>query len=388
MVKILVIETDQQIASRLHVSLQAVSRTQTKIVTSMREARLELTKQHYNLAFIPADTAAQNALGLKVVQPDLSVIVYHFGLDESPGDEDLDLFQAVMTLNDLEISLPEIVAQVRWNQSDLSLSKYGASQSKELLSQERLSELCRIVKLEGSVQQIILSRGDEFVAHGWVQSNERAQEVLTTINDSWIGGKRTAQVQYMYSSLSDDPVVLYTQLVGRDLLTLVARRDTPIPELRAQATGLADEMLGISGQLNDIGEVAPTNLAWQSGRLGQYPSSYAIILWTIDAIPTPIEDLISTSIKRVANENDFSVEYLDIQRDHVQIVVLCHVPRTSSWIVNIIKAGIEQDIQGQYGLAPSLWVTGYYVTETDEPLTGAKLDLVRYSPLHDKGTRL
>ncbi len=386
MVKILVIEADQKIASRLHVTLQAVSRIQTKIVPSMREARLELTGQHYHLAIIPADEAAQKSRGLKAVQPDLSIIVYHFEATDSPIYEDPEHFQAVMTLNELEISLPEIVAQVRWNQSDLSLSQYGVSHSKELLSQERLSELCRIVKLEGRVQQVMLSIGNEFVAHGWVQSNERAHEVLTTVNESWIGGKGSTQVQYMYSSLSDEPVVLYSQLVAGYLLTLIARQDTPIPDLRAQATLLAEGMLSNIRQVNDVIQVVPTNLVRRSGRFSQYPASYTLILWTIEAIPTPIQDLISHSIERVAYENDCTLKYLDIQRDHVQIVVSCFVPQPSSWIVNLIKTGIEQDIQAQYGLAPSLWVTGYYVTESNEPLTGAELEFVRHSPSQDKGT--
>ena len=375
--RILLFETDEAVAARLLVALRSEGKVESQLVDSMPVARRKLTEQRYDLAIIPADDANRKAQGLRALQPDLPIIVLLSDLDNDSILVDAGRFQGMLNLSSLEEELPAVLAQVLWLQQEQTdifheVSKIGLS-----VNREKLGDICREINLDGIVQQVILSRANDVVSNGWINDDKRAREVAARITDTWDGGARATQIQFMELEDSPEPIVLYTRVAGSYLLTLVARSAAPISQLREQADKLAIELLGSSGRRLSTRRSNSEQPMSSGPETDQQPLTYAFVLWPVEPIPDSLQNVVDQAVHRVVDENGCDLKYLRIQADYLHVLVGCPPSRPSSWFVHLLKEGVEGEIGDRYGISPALWASGYYAAKAHHPLSTAELKLLR-----------
>lgn len=378
--QVLILEPDPALADRLETALNLHGRYQPQRAASLRAACRMLTEQRYELAIIPIADANRRTQIMRALQPDLPIVLSSTKESYDSQSVDLRQYQGHLSLDNLEEELSAILIPARWQKNQQLDNANDFWVIDDVFSNKSLNDLCRSIQLDSNVQQVILSRGLDFVTCGWVEDEKRAKAVVMRVNETWDGGVRSTQLQFYQIGDDDSASMLYSRMVGGYLLTLVARHDAPLSVIRSQSDRLTAEMTG-----NPIYE----SLSSQSEHLASNPATkkedkpritYALVIWPIESLPSSLQKFVTTTIEQIARDTHCDLKNLSVHDDQLQILVELPAGRPSSWFAKLVKDGVKQEIQNQFGLSLELWASGFYASQADHPLSKTELSLLNRSP--------
>ena len=103
--------------------------------------------------------------------------------------------------------------------------------------------------------------------------------------------------------------------------------------------------------------------------------SFAIVWRPLKKLPPALEIPLRRALERLAATNGCGLQQVTVQSELIHLVVTCPPGRDSAWAAYLFKNGSEEIIQQEYSVNASLWETGYYATESEQPLSEAELNL-------------
>lgn len=377
--QVLILEPDPTLAARLEAALKSHGRYSPQKVESLGVACRMLAKRKYELAIIPAEEANRRAQSMRTLQPDLPIVLTISKEGEDSLTAEYQKFQGYLSFDNLEKELPAILVQARWHNDAQIPQSSDSWLGDDTFSRKKLRDLCRLIQLDGSVQQVILSKGQEFVACGWVDDEERAGRVVKQVNETWEGSVRSTQLQFYQIEDEETASMFYTRQIGGYLLTLVARHDASLPVIRSQSDQLSAELTGkpLDVKITEQVEHRPAGMA---SKIKDRPRiTYVLVLWPIEPLPSSLQKIITNSIEEIASEADCDLKKLMLQEDQLQILVELPPDQSSSWFAKLVKDGIKRKIQSQFGFSLDLWASGFYASQSDQLLSETELSLLKRS---------
>lgn len=375
---VLILEPDPAIAAHLEKTLKLHGRYQPHKAESLRAACHMLAERRYGLAIIPAVEANHRAHSMRALQPDLPIVLTLSKKDDSQS-VDLRQYQGHLSLDNLEEEMPAILIQARWEKDQRIHNSSNSWRGDDTFSRKGLKDLCRLIQLHGSVQQVILSKGLDFVAGGWVEDDKRAVDVVKRVNETWDGGVRSSQLQYYQIGDEDTVSLLYTRLVGGYLLTLVTSHDVSLPVIRSQSDRLTAEITRKSideRSTDQLEHRVPSSVTIDGDKAR---ISYALVIWPIEPLPRSLQRLVTKTIEQIARETNSDLKNLMVQEDRLQILVELPADRPSSWFAKKVKDGVKRKVQNKFGVSIELWASGFYASQADSPLSDTELSLLSRS---------
>ncbi len=366
---ILILESNSQWAERLRQTLAGIGSFSISHVPTIKEACLNLMQQPQDLAFIPIVEGAKIMRSLHAVQPDLRLVLMTPQAEYELPDEYAGSVQAVLIKPLMDVELPAILE----NASDHPMFVSGVA-TKE--TQEEIDALDTAVliatlnqaRLGRLIRAVVFARGNKMLAYwGELQEKEAAMVAIFAGKD-WQNGGQKSRVQFMHLPAKAGDMLLYSHQVMADYyLTLVALPETPLNELRSQAARMVVSLKKVV-----LGRTAPLSMPKidANGR-----SSYAIVWRPVQPLPTSLHIPLRRAVERLAAANACMLTHIRVQAEMVHLVVNCPLGREGNWAAYLFKNGSEQTIQQQYGVAATLWETGFYATQSADPLSDAELNL-------------
>lgn len=369
---ILVLEPDRTFALRLVRALSRIGNYNVSMVPTLKEACLQLVQNDQDLAFIPVTEGAKIIRSLRAVQPDLRLI-----LVTPSGDEEIPVtysgnVQGVLIKSLVDVELETLVENVarqpmvpQRRESAVPQDVHRSFDTALLIATLQEARLGRLM------QTIVFARGSKLMAY-WGELNEReAAAVALHVGEGWAGNTLPSRLQFIHLPARAGDLLLFTHRVAEAyLVTLVALPEAPLTEVRQQARRMAKKLeAAVSGRI-----LAQTGLLGNGFGAGQRPS-FVIVWRPEELLPSQLHIPLRRAISRLAVANACVLTHVQVQADLVQLVVTVPPGRDASWAAYLFKNGSEQTIHHEFELPGSLWETGFYATESSEPLSDAELRL-------------
>ncbi|MBK7896558.1 MAG: hypothetical protein IPJ90_17110 [Anaerolineaceae bacterium] len=370
---ILVLESDRTFALRLVRALGRMGEFNVSMVPTLKEACLQLVQNDQDLAFVPVAEGAKIIRSLRAVQPDLRVI-----LVMPSGDEEIPVtysgnVQGVLIKALVDVELETLVENVA-RQPMVQTGKLGSPVTQDAIRSLDTATLIATLQeahLGRLLQTIVFARGSKLLAY-WGELNEsEAATVAFQVGAGWEGNSLPSRLQFIHLPARAGDLLLFTHQVLDDfLVTLVALPEAPLTEVRQQARRMAKKLTAVvEGRA-----LAHTGLLGNGFGLGKRPS-YVIVWRPLDLLPSQLLIPLRRAISRLAVANACVLTHVQVQADLVQLVVTVPPGRDDSWAAYLFKNGSEQTIHQEFEMQGSLWETGFYATESAEPLTDDELRL-------------
>jgi len=367
---ILIVDADKVFALHLAKALKALGPVRVSIMPAVREAALHLVQRPQNLAFIPVSGDDQIVRSLRAVQPDLRLILMTPTPDTAVPDFYSGQIQAVLIKSLVDVDLAYVLQQADEQPFHTSLpaeapSGMGAPDTAVLIAALQQAKLGQLL------QTVIFSQAAQVLAHwGNLNDTEVANVALHTGRE-WLQDQYHTRVQFLHLPPRAGEWLLYTTCLEQAyLLTLVAAPEMPMPELRRQATQLA---VILQDALQGIPPTAIPETAVSTETVDL--KSYAIVWRPLVSLPPALHIPLRRALERLAAANGCRLRHTAVQPELIHLVVTCPPGRDSAWAAYLFKNGAEEIIQQEFGVAANLWETGYYATESAEPLTEAELNI-------------
>ncbi|MCA9899999.1 MAG: hypothetical protein H6654_02680 [Ardenticatenaceae bacterium] len=375
---ILVLESDRAFALRLGRALNRIGNYNVSMVPTLKEACLQLVQNDQDLAFVPVTEGAKIIRSLRAVQPDLRVI-----LVMPSGDEEIPVtysgnVQGVLIKALVDVELETLVENVA-RQPVVQTGKPGSQVTPDAIRSLDTANLIATLQeahLGRLLQTIVFARGSKLLAY-WGELNEReAAAVALHVGENWQENDLPSRLQFIHLPARAGDLLLFTHEVVEDfLVTVVALPEAPLTEVRQQARRMAKKLTAVlSGRV-----MAHTGLLGNGFGLGKRPS-YVIVWRPTEQLPRQLHIPLRRAISRLAAANACVLTHVQVQADLVQIVVTVPPGRDAGWAAYLFKNGSEQTIHQEFEAEGSLWETGFYVSESAEPLAEAELNLFLNSP--------
>ncbi|MDX1687858.1 MAG: hypothetical protein R3248_07730 [Candidatus Promineifilaceae bacterium] len=378
MKRILIVEPDENFATRLFQALVDVGDFSVSSTPTMREACLVIAQEPHDLAFVPVEQGTSLIRSLRSVQRDLRLVA----VVPTPDSELPPAFRAVVqgmlartrVRTDVKIVLERALGPRLQPKEPVELPPLDTDD--EAAEEATLLESLQSIPLEDEVLTALLSEEKALLAHGGTLNEEQAMAIARRLAETW-ELTHTAQIQFIRLPSRTSDLLLYTRPVGEQiLLTLAARPNTLVGKLRRQADAIAARLgpLVNGGLAGGSGRSA--NVA--SGRRSQAAAeqtSYAIVWRPREPLSEMLHIPLRRALERIAETNACVLTHLDVDEDLVHVVVACPPGRTSAWAAHLFKQGAEAEIQKHFGMEAPLWEKGYHATESAEPLEQKELNL-------------
>lgn len=368
---ILILEANKDFALHLARALKALGPARVSISPTVREAALQLVQRPQDLAFIPATTDDHVMRSLRAIQPDLRLILLIPTPDTAVPDFYSGQIQAVLIKSLVDVDLASVMKQAD-DQPFLSPGDKKRGADTAVPDTAVLIAALQQAQLGQLLQTVIFAQAAQVLAHwGNLNDTEVANVALHTGRE-WLADQYKTRVQFLHLPPRAGEWLLYTTCLEEAyLLTLVAAPEMPMPEIRRQAAQLA-------GHLQDaLKGIAPffasSETAVEQETADQ--KSYAIVWRPVVSLPPALHIPLRRALDRLATANGCRLRHTAVQPELVHLVVTCPPGRDSAWAAYLFKNGAEEIIQQEYGVAANLWETGYYATESAEPLTEAELNI-------------
>lgn len=370
---ILVLEPDRTFALRLVRALSRMGSYNVSMVPTLKEACLQLVQNDQDLAFVPVEEGAKIIRSLRAVQPNLRVI-----LVTPSGDDEIPLTYSgtvqgvlIKSLVDVELeTLVENVARqpmVQTGRVDTAVP-YDSTRS---LDTATLIATLQEAHLGRLMQTVVFARGSKLLAY-WGELNEsEAATVAIHVGEGWAANTLPSRLQFIHLPARAGDLLLFThQVTDEYLVTLVALPEAPLTEVRQQARRMAKKLTAVvEGRV-----LAQTGLLGNGFGMGQRPS--CVIVWRpLEPLPSHLRIPLRRAMSRLAVANACVLTHVQVQADLVQLVVTVPPGRDNAWAAYLFKNGSEQTIRQEFEMHGSLWETGFYATESAEPLSEAELSL-------------
>lgn len=370
---ILILEPDRAFALRLVRALSRIGTYTVSMVPTLKEACLQLVQNDQDLAFVPVKEGAKIIRSLRAVQPNLRVI-----LVTPSGDEEIPVTYSgnvqgvlIKSLVDVELeALVEYVARqpmAKTGQLETAIAQ-GAVRSPDTATLIATLQEAHLGRL---MQTVVFARGSKLLAY-WGELNEsEAAAVAIHVGEGWEDNLLPSRLQFIHLPARAGDLLLFTQKVTDDyLVTLVALPEAPLAEVRQQARRMAKKLTAvIEGRV-----LAQTGLLGNGFGLGKRPS-YVLVWRSLELLPSHLRIPLRRAISRLAVANACVLTHVQVQADLVQLVVTVPPDRDDAWAAYLFKNGSEQTIRQEFEMRGSLWETGFYATESSEPLSEAELNL-------------
>jgi len=368
---ILILDPDKAFAMHLAKALKALGPVRVTVTPTMREAALHLVQRIQDLAFIPVAADAQVVRSLRAVQPDLRLILMVPTPDVAVPDFYSGQIQAVLIKSLVDVDLPEVLEQAD-GQPFRSLGEDEEGEEASAPDTAVLIAALQQAQLGQLLQTVIFAQAAQVLAHwGNLNDTEVANVALHTGRE-WLQDQYKTRVQFLHLPPRAGEWLLYTTCLEKAyLLTLVAAPEMPLPELRRQATQLASYLRDALNGVTPFFSSAETAVTEQAPD----QKSYAIIWRPVVELPPALHIPLRRALDRLATANGCRLRHTAVQPELIHLVVTCPSGRDSAWAAYLFKNGAEEIIQQEFGVAANLWETGYYATESTEPLTDAELNI-------------
>jgi hypothetical protein len=367
--QILILDPDKAFTVRLAQQIRANGFPSVLAATTVREARYQQARKDIALIFIPVSEDDKVIQALRSRQPDLRIVL----MTPSPEYRVPELFsgkvQAVLIKSHLEADLPDVLHQAI-NEPLIE------GQTKPLTPPKRPDTALLIAILQQAnlghlIQTAVFAQKDRILAH-WGQLNDsEVAAVAHYVGKDWPDDSYNVRVQFQRLPARSGDRLLYSRCVeGTFLLTLVALPETPLTRLRIEADQIADHLKeAMHGR-----ESFDTPLKTYAHNK-QKPHTFAIVWRPLKKLPPALEIPLRRALERLAATNGCGLQQVSVQPELIHLVVTCPPGRDSAWAAYLFKNGSEEIIQQEYSVKANLWETGYYATESDEPLSEAELNI-------------
>jgi hypothetical protein len=342
----------------------------------MREACVALARQKHDLALVPLANAKHQMHAFRALQPNLPIVTTT-DLDDARypvGYE--DKFQGMLKIAELETTLP-IILDKTWSEYDRRSDTAQAwTPSVPMVPSDKLQEICRELDLDGDVEHVIFSRSDQVVANCGKIEISYVEAITKLVESSWQGSSSTILIQYEKVGRLGKPVLLYTRPAAGQLLTLVAEINSSVGRLRKISARILHRMFVDNNVRTPIlSEERRQRFLHGEGFSRMRRLTYAIAWRPIEPLKPPMQLTVRQIIQELAEEYGCLLTHLLVESDLVHMVVDCPPGRGSGWVAFTFKDGVEKSIKAQFGVETSLWLKGYFATESHQPLPRAILDL-------------
>lgn len=367
--QILILDPDKAFTVRLAQQIRANGFPSVLAAPTIREARYHQARNNIALAFIPISGDEKVIQALRSRQPNLRIVL----MTPSPDNRVPELFsgkvQAVLIKSHLEADLPDVLDRAL-NQPLIK------GQTKPLSSPKRPDTALLIAILQQAnlghlVQTAVFAQKERVLAH-WGQLNDtEVAAIALRVGQEWPDDSRNVRVQFKRLPARSGDRLLYSRCVeGAYLLTLVALPETPLTRLRIEADQIADHLAeALHGR-----DMFDTPLkAYTHNK--QKNHTFAIVWRPLKKLPPALEIPLRRALERLAATNGCGLQQVAVQPELIHLVVTCPPGRDSAWAAYLFKNGSEEIIQQEYNVNASLWETGYYATESEEPLSEAELNI-------------
>lgn len=376
--QILVLEPDRTEADRLLQTLNKVGSFSVVVVPTLKEACLHLVQAPRDLAFVPVHDGAKIIRSLRAIQPDLRLILLASTPDAEIPVTYSGRIQGVLMKAAVEVELAAIVQEALAQPffvRDASTFKAVTTQSVDTAV---LVTVLGQAELSYFVQTALLAREQQLLAY-WGELNGReAATVALHVGKEWPVKERIDRLQMLHLPGRAGELLLYSHWVQPPyLLTLVALPETPVGELRRQATALA---VGLGEALH--GRTLFAAPVWKRAAEGKSVHgrvSYAIVWQPQEPLADPLLVALRQALLRLASLNGCVLTHTHIQPDLVHLVVTCPPEREINWVVTLLKSGSAQMLHQGDELF-TLWQPGFYAVESSQPLTDEALRLFLGEP--------
>ena len=370
---ILVLEPDRTFALRLVRALSRMGTYTVSMVPTLKEACLQLVQNDQDLAFVPVEEGAKIIRSLRAVQPNLRII-----LVTPSGDEEIPLaysgnVQGVLIKSLVDVELEALVENVA-RQPMVQTGRVDTAAPQDAtrsLDTATLIATLQEAHLGRLLQTVVFAQGSKLLAY-WGELNEsEAATVAIHVGAGWAENALPSRLQFIHLPARAGDLLLFTYQVAEDyLVTLVALPEAPLTEVRQQARRMAKKLTAvIEGRV-----LAQTGLLGNGFGQGKRPS-YVIVWRPVEPLPSHLRIPLRRAMNRLAVANACVLTHVQVQADLVQLVVTVPPGRDDSWAAYLFKNGSEQTIRQEFDLGDSLWETGFYATESSEPLSEAELNL-------------
>lgn len=380
---VLVLEPDRTFALRLVHALGKIGNFNVSIVPNLREACLQLVQNDQDLAFVPVAEGAKIIRSLRAVQPDLRLI-----LVMPSGDEEIPVtysgnVQGVLLKSLVDVELATLMENVaRRPIAQISSQTAVSTQTPSSPDVTLLIATLQQAQLGRLLQTIIFAQKAKVLAY-WGELNEsESATVAAHVWEGWAGNAYPSRLQFIHLPARAGDLLLFTHQVMDDfLVTLVALPEVPLSEVRYQARRMARKLKAVlEGRV-----LAQTGLLGNG--LGVYKRPSYVLVWRPDGIlPNQLHIPLRRAMSRLAAANACVLTHVQVQADLVQLVVTVPPGRDNAWAAYLFKNGSEQTIQQEFELSGNLWESGFYATESTEPLGEAELRLFLDSSSSDETT--
>ena len=374
--RVLILEKDHHFAARLARSLEQVRAFTVTVKPTVKEACLSLMQTHQDLAFIPVSEGAKIIRSLRAVQPDLRLILMTPEADAQMPETYAGRVQGVLIKSLMDVELPTILENV----FDHPFYVAGSKKAQVERDMDGLDTAVLIATLNQAhlgrlIQSVVFSRDTNMLVY-WGELKEReAVSVSVYAARNWGAGHKS-RVQFVNLPARAGDLLLYTHHVMEDyFLTLVALPETPLGELRTEAVRMVVSLKKIV-----LGKTAPLKLP-EADMNVDGRTSFGLVWRPVSPLPHSLFIPLRRALERLARANACVLTHILVESDYVHVVVNCPPGRDSTWAAYLFKNGSEQTIQKQYGVAASLWETGFYAIEATDPLSETEL---RIFLEHDK----
>jgi hypothetical protein len=371
--QILILDPDKAFTVRLAQQIRANGFPSVLAAPTIREARYHQARSLIDLAFVPVSGDDKVIRALRSRQPHMRIVL----MTPSPDYRVPELFsgevQAVLIKSNLSADLPAILDQAL-NQP--VVNGQSKSQTKPLSTPKRPDTALLIAVLQQAnlgqlIQTAVFAQKERVMAH-WGQLNDsEVAAIALHVGQEWPGETQNVRVQFYRLPARAGDRLIYSRCVeGSFLLTLVALPETPLTRLRIEADQIADHL---SEAMHGRDMFDTPLKAYAHNK--QINHSFAIVWRPLKKLPPALEIPLRRALERLAATNGCGLQQVSVQSELIHLVVTCPPGRDSAWAAYLFKNGSEEIIQQEYSVNASLWETGYYATESEEPLSETELNL-------------
>lgn len=380
MKRILIVEPDEQFATRLFEALVDVGDFSVSSAPTMREACLIIAQEPHDLAFVPVEEGTSLIRSLRRVQRDLRLVAMVPDADAVMPTAFRPVVQGTLVRTRVGADVKGVLerafgAKLPPKETvDLPVGEGDGEAAGELTLLESLQSF----PLADDVLSALLSQEGVLLAHGGTLNEEQAAAVARRLAETW-GPDHTAQIQFIRLPTRTSDLLLYTRLLGNgSLLTLVARPNTLVGKIRREADVILDKVAPLvnGGPAGERDRTVPVASARDlTDRPTSDQISYAIVWCPQEPLNEMLQIPLRRALERIAETNACVLTYLNVDADLVHVVAACPPGRSSAWAAHLFKHGAEAEIQKQFGLEAPLWEKGFHATQSAEPLEQKELNL-------------
>lgn len=372
MKRVLIVEPDRQVATRLFQILTDSGDYTVSSVETAREASLLLNQQPHDVAFIPLQEDQSLLRSLRRLQPDLRLVALPKKEQQPLPESYRGLVQGTLPRSEIRRdSVYELLEEVL--AASLSPPVPPVAESEQDGTPASLSVALHTISLEDKVLTVLISRGQQLLAHTGTLTNDQASLIAEQVATNWQPGN-SAQIQFARLPSRTSDLLLFTRSVADDLLTLAAQSDTAIGQVRHQAEAVLEEVAPFLGGITAPGQPGRVAVPVPS-RKRPAINSFAVIWGTRRALPDGLHKPLAEIVRGLAESHSCTLSFIDITSSFVHLVVTCPSSRNSAWVASMFKRESETALQEHFAWEPGLWAPGYYATTSTEPLSQAELNL-------------